>query len=79
MDLAEKPMQFVQKQMTERSHEASYVSTLLEGKSESQMGEDEYNVVKWSAASLYSGGADTVSHVLPYGISVIHEPSSPYL
>lgn len=79
MELAEKPMQFVRKQMTERSHEVSYVSTLLEGNSESTMGEDGYNVVKWSAASMYAGGTDTVSPVLSYGGSIVDEPARAYL
>lgn len=64
MEVAEKPMQFVQKQMAERSHTASYVSTLLEAHGDSPMGKDEYNIVKWSAASAYAGGADTVSQPL---------------
>lgn len=71
MELAEKPMRFVQKQMAEQSHATSYVSTLLEeGNSDRSMGQDEYDVVKWSAASIYTGGADTVSPVLSYYIFI---------
>lgn len=60
MELAETPMKFVRKQMEERHYEPSYVSELYEKAGEKMSAEDEH-VLKWSAASLYTGGADTVS------------------
>ncbi|KAL1850990.1 hypothetical protein Daus18300_012724 [Diaporthe australafricana] len=57
-ELAEKPMQFVRKQMKEQQFDTSYVSAIYE-KADGKMSEEEEHVLKYSAASLYTGGADT--------------------
>lgn len=60
-EAAQKPMDFVKHQMTAGTHEPSYVSDDLEkaGGANTVTEYDEH-VTKWSAASLYTGGADTV-------------------
>lgn len=60
LEMAETPVKFVRKQMAENRYQPSYVSELFE-KSGEEMTAEEEHVMKWSAASLYSGGADTVS------------------
>jgi len=55
-DMAEKPHQFVKDQVAAGTAVPSFTSELLDG--EEVTPEAEYNI-KWSAASLYSGGADT--------------------
>ncbi|KAJ7655820.1 cytochrome P450 [Mycena polygramma] len=54
--MVEQPYQFVKQQMAAGSAEKSLVSGLLEGQT---LSETEEFDVKWLAASLYSGGADT--------------------
>ncbi|KAJ7132207.1 cytochrome P450 [Mycena epipterygia] len=54
--MVEQPYQFVKQQMAAGTAEKSLVYTLLEGKDISRT--EEFDV-KWLAASLYSGGADT--------------------
>lgn len=61
-DAVEKPYAFVRQQMAEKgkdAYEESLLSRLLEEKDTLSFEED--HVAKWSAASLYTGGADTVS------------------
>jgi hypothetical protein len=60
MDLVEKPYAFVRQQMTQGNNEPSYLSKLLENNNGNLSTEEDF-VAKWSAASLYAGGADTVS------------------
>ena len=62
-ELIEKPYEFAKQQMAKGTNEASYVSKLLEKGNLSA--EDDF-VVKMTAASLYSGGADTVRIVLHF-------------
>ena len=61
-EVAEKPMRFVRQEMAEKRNEPSYVSDLYD-KAGATMGAGEEDVIRWSAASLYTGGADTVSHL----------------
>lgn len=56
-EVAELPYKFVKEQMAKGQHESSFVSNLLE---KGNLTEEEDYVVKFSAASLYTGGADTV-------------------
>lgn len=63
-ELAERPMAFVRKQMKEQQHAPSYVSALYE-RADGKMSAEEEHVVKYSAASLYTGGADTVKSLEP--------------
>ncbi|TDL20079.1 cytochrome P450 oxidoreductase OrdA-like protein [Rickenella mellea] len=72
-ELADKPHAFVKMQMANGTATPSYTSALLEklekarndGVDAETLREEEF-VIKWSAASLYSGGADTTVSAL-YG------------
>lgn len=57
-DTTEKPYAFVKHQMAQGKNEPSFLSQLLD-----QSGADAEEAFnhKWSALSLYTGGADTVS------------------
>jgi cytochrome P450 len=55
-EMVDMPYNFVKKQIAAGSAEPSYVSKLVEGQTLSA--EQEFEI-KWSSASLYSGGADT--------------------
>jgi cytochrome P450 len=55
-DMVQRPYQFVKDQMAAGIAPESFISNLLEGRTVS---EEEDHIIKWSAASLYSGGADT--------------------
>ena len=55
----EKPYLFVRQQMRKGNHAPSYLASLLEGASDTWTPEKEL-VAKWTAGSLYTGGADTV-------------------
>jgi hypothetical protein len=59
VDLVEKPYRFVKQRMAEGKHRPSYLSKLLK---DGDISNEEDHVAKWTAASLYSGGADTVSY-----------------
>jgi len=54
--MVQQPYQFVKDQMAAGIAPESFVSNLLQGRTLSQ---EEDHVVRWSAASLYGGGADT--------------------
>ncbi|RAL13437.1 cytochrome P450 [Aspergillus homomorphus CBS 101889] len=60
----EKPYQFVRQQMQRGKHTPSYVSSLLEGRDLSTLTPEEEYIIKWTAGSLYTGGADTTVSVL---------------
>jgi hypothetical protein len=57
IDLTERPYAFVKHQMAQGKHKPSFLSELLES---GESDHEETFVAKWSALSLYSGGADTV-------------------
>ncbi|KAI0049998.1 cytochrome P450 [Auriscalpium vulgare] len=59
-DMAEQPMNFVRKQIAAGEAPPSLVANLLDRQNTS---EQERNI-KWAAASMYSGGADTLSSAL---------------
>jgi hypothetical protein len=61
VDLVERPYMFVVQQMQTAGHkyEPSYLSKLLEPGTVN-LSPEELFVAKWSAVSLYGGGADTV-------------------
>jgi len=71
VEVADKPYNFVKQQMAQRTNKPSYLSKLLE-QNDGKLSPEEDHVLRWSAVSLYSGGADTVSR-----ISVIWPLSSP--
>lgn len=52
-ELVEKPLRFAKKQMANKQHSPSYVSELYEK-------DDDEFTIKWTAATLYAAGADTV-------------------
>lgn len=56
-DLVERPYAFVKQQMARGKYEPSFVSQLLD---KGDLDPEEEFAVKYSAASLYGGGADTV-------------------
>lgn len=60
MELCEKPMQFVKQEMAAKRNKPSFVSNIY-GKSGKEMSAEEQQITKFTAASLYTGGADTVS------------------
>jgi len=55
-EMVEQPHNYVKQQIAAGTASVSFTSTLLEGKQ--LTAEDEFDI-KWAAASLYSGGADT--------------------
>lgn len=59
-ELAEKPMRFVKQEMDAKRNEPSFVSNTYD-KSKNEMSDNEKHILKWAAAALYTGGADTVS------------------
>ena len=61
-ELTERPYAFVKHQMAQGKHESSFLSQLL---GSGNLDDEETFVAKWSALSLYSGGADTVRLSLP--------------
>ncbi|KAI3319765.1 cytochrome P450 oxidoreductase OrdA-like protein [Xylariaceae sp. AK1471] len=62
-DVTETPLRFTRKQMSRGKYEKSYVADLCEKAGEDISLEDEY-VLKWTALSLYGGGADTTVSTL---------------
>ncbi|KAI6035508.1 cytochrome P450 [Pisolithus orientalis] len=55
-EMVNQPYKFVQDQMAAGIAPKSFTSNLLEGRT---LTEEEEHIIKWSGASLYSGGADT--------------------
>jgi cytochrome P450 len=71
-EMVEQPHNFVKQQMAEGTHGTSFTSSLLESK---QLSADEEFDIKWSAASLYSGGADTtVSAIYSFFLAMTLHP-----
>lgn len=66
METSEKPYAFVKHQIAHGKQKPSYTSKLLE---EGKLTTEEESVVKWSAFSLYTGGADTVRQLPPFSIT----------
>lgn len=56
----EKPYRLVLKQMESGKYPDSYLSNLLEETKGRALSADKEQVIKWTAGSLYTGGADTV-------------------
>ncbi|KAI1636259.1 cytochrome P450 [Biscogniauxia mediterranea] len=73
--VAEKPMEFVRKQVARGRYEPSYVSPLYEKNPNGQVDPNDEYVVKWSAAALYTGGADTsVSAMSTFFLAMMSHP-----
>jgi cytochrome P450 len=58
MDVVDIPYRYVKQRVSDQSNEDSYVSKLIEQNAQT-LGPEEEHAIKWSAASLYAGGADT--------------------
>ena len=59
MDFARVPYEFVKRQMAKGTYLPSYTSSRLEKGIKTP---EEDFIVKWTAQSLYAGGADTVRY-----------------
>ena len=71
---ASQPYAFVKKQVSEGTAQPSYVQALLEKGAGKMTAEEEF-VAKWSAASLYTGGADTtVSSITCFFLAMALNP-----
>ncbi|THH01147.1 hypothetical protein EW145_g6967 [Phellinidium pouzarii] len=77
-ELVEKPYAFVRQQIAVSAAAPSYVSALLEKfdpEGRGSLTPDEERVVKWSASSLYTGGADTtVSAIQSFFLAMLMHP-----
>ncbi|KAI1333660.1 cytochrome P450 oxidoreductase OrdA-like protein [Xylariaceae sp. FL0016] len=73
-ETVERPMKFVRMQMASKEYVPSYVSDLCE-EADGKMTEEDEWVAKYSAASLYTGGADTsVSTMETFFLSMTMHP-----
>jgi len=61
-DMSNKPYDFVKQQMAQQTNKPSYLSKLL-AHNDGILSPEEDITAKWSAASLYVGGADSVSRI----------------
>ncbi|PLB45030.1 flavonoid 3-hydroxylase [Aspergillus steynii IBT 23096] len=69
------PYYFVKRQMAEKKNAPSFVSSSL-GKEHIEPGSEEEMVLKWSAVSLYAGGADaTVSSIACFFLAMALYPA----
>jgi len=57
---ADKPYDFVRQRVEAGKHQPSYLANLFKTEGYPVRGSEEELVAKWTAASLYTGGADTV-------------------
>jgi hypothetical protein len=60
---ADIPYEFVQESMKAGNFKSSYLSNLFKVEGYPTAGSEEEIVAKWTAASLYTGGADTVCNL----------------
>jgi cytochrome P450 len=68
----EQPYQFVKQQMREGKHKTSFLSQAIENISS---GADMEHIHKWSASSMYLGGADTtVSSLMTFFLAMMVFP-----
>lgn len=59
MDMVERPYALGKKRIGQGMGQVSYISSVLEN-NDVKPGSEEDFVLKWSAASVYAGGSDTV-------------------
>jgi hypothetical protein len=59
--IADRPYAFVKAQMASGKYKPSYLSNIFNAHGVPQPGSEKEIIAKWTAASLYTGGADTVS------------------
>lgn len=60
--LADRPYAFVKAQVDGGQYKPSYLANILHARIPAK-GSEEETVAKWTAASLYTGGADTVRYL----------------
>ncbi|GLI79445.1 hypothetical protein PoHVEF18_007780 [Penicillium ochrochloron] len=58
-DVVDKPYAFVQRRMNSGKSQPSYLSNLFKASGYPPIGSEEEIIAKWTAGSLYTGGADT--------------------
>lgn len=58
--VADKPYAFVKRRVDAGKYEISYLSNLFKARGLPLTGSADEIIAKWTAASLYTGGADTV-------------------
>ena len=61
LSIADRPYAFVKAQMDSGKYKPSYLSNIFNAHGVPQPGSEKETIAKWTAASLYTGGADTVS------------------
>jgi len=61
LGIADRPYAFVKSQMDSGKYKPSYLSNIFNTHGVPEPGSEREIVAKWTAASLYTGGADTVS------------------
>jgi hypothetical protein len=59
-NVVDKPYAFVQRRMNSGKFQPSYLSNLFKASGYPLVGSEEEIIAKWTAGSLYTGGADTV-------------------
>lgn len=64
--IADRPYAFVKAQMAKGKYKPSYLSNTFIAHGVPEPGSEEELVAKWTAASLYTGGADTVSLITSF-------------
>ncbi|KAF2103859.1 cytochrome P450 [Rhizodiscina lignyota] len=64
MDVVDRPFTYVKQQMAQKHYHPSFVSKLLEEPGQERITPESEFIIKWSAASLYTGGADTTVSTL---------------
>lgn len=75
MQVADQPYEFVKKQVSEGTAKPSYVQAFIDKKGAENMTAEEEFIAKWSAASLYTGGADTtVSSIACFFLAMALNP-----
>ncbi|KAJ5642476.1 hypothetical protein N7490_006476, partial [Penicillium lividum] len=76
---SEVPYEFVMKQMNNDSFKPSFLSSLIQKNPALKPGSDEEMIIKWSAGSLYAGGADTtVSSISSFFLAMACYPEVQY-
>ncbi|KXT15288.1 hypothetical protein AC579_4855 [Pseudocercospora musae] len=74
VEMAERPVRFVKHQMAQQCYEPSFVSKIYD-KADMEMSAEEEHTMKYTAASMYAGGADTsVSSIQTFFLAMMLHP-----
>lgn len=68
LSLSERPYAFVRAQVESGQYRPSYLADIFRTGVPAR-GSEEDEVAKWTAASLYTGGADTVRHLHDFSVT----------